>query len=40
MKDNKELAALGNFKRDSVNVSLYGRNQGAAQMIYDRAGWK
>ena len=39
-RDNKELAALGAFKRDSVNVSLYGRNQGAAQMIYDRAGWK
>ena len=40
VKDNKELAALGDFKRDNVNVSLYGRNQGAAQMIYDRAGWK
>ena len=40
VKDNKELAALGTFKRDSVNVSLYGRNQGAAQMAYDRAGWK
>ncbi len=39
-KDNKELASLGPFKRDSINVSLYGRNQGAAQMIYDRAGWK
>ena len=39
-KDNKELASLGTFKRDSVNVSLYGRNQGAAQMTYDRAGWK
>ena len=40
VKDNKELAALGDFKRDGTNVSLYGRNQGAAQMIYDRAGWK
>jgi iron(III) transport system substrate-binding protein len=40
VKDNKELAALGSFKRDNVNVSLYGRNQGAAQMAYDRAGWK
>ena len=40
VKDNKELAALGGFKRDNVNVSLYGRNQGAAQMAYDRAGWK
>ena len=40
VKDNRELAALGTFKRDGVNVSLYGRNQGAAQMAYDRAGWK
>ena len=40
LKGNKELAALGDFKRDSLNVSLFGRNQGAAQMIYDRAGWK
>ncbi len=38
--DNKELAALGEFRKDSVNVSLLGRNQGAAQQIYDRAGWK
>jgi iron(III) transport system substrate-binding protein len=40
VRDNKELAALGDFKRDNVNVTLYGRNQGAAQMAYDRAGWK
>ena len=40
LKGNKELAALGDFTRDSLNVSLFGRNQGAAQMIYDRAGWK
>lgn len=38
--DNKELASLGDFRKDSVNVSLLGRNQGAAQQIYDRAGWK
>ena len=37
---NKELASLGNFRKDSLNVSLLGRNQGAAQQIYDRAGWK
>ena len=37
---NKELASLGTFKKDSLNVSLLGRNQGAAQQAYDRAGWK
>jgi iron(III) transport system substrate-binding protein len=40
VRDNRELAALGDFKKDSVNVSLLGRNQAAAQQIYDRAGWK
>ena len=39
-KANKELASLGTFRKDSLNVSLFGRNQGAAQQIYDRAGWK
>jgi iron(III) transport system substrate-binding protein len=39
-KDNKELDSLGQFKKDALNVSLFGRNQGAAQQIYDRAGWK
>ena len=38
--DNKELKSLGEFRKDSVNVALFGRNQGAAQQIYDRAGWK
>lgn len=38
--DNKELMSLGEFRKDSVNVSLLGRNQGAAQQIYDRAGWR
>jgi iron(III) transport system substrate-binding protein len=37
---NKELAALGDFRKDALNVSLFGRNQGAAQQAYDRAGWK
>ena len=37
---NAELAALGAFKKDTLNVSLFGRNQGAAQQAYDRAGWK
>lgn len=38
--DNRELASLGEFKKDSLNVSLFGRNQAAAQQAYDRAGWK
>ena len=37
---NAELAALGDFRKDLVNVSLYGRNQAVAQQAYDRAGWK
>jgi iron(III) transport system substrate-binding protein len=40
VKGNPELAALGEFRKDTVNVSLFGRNQGAAQQAYDRAGWK
>ena len=31
---------LGDFKRDSLNVSQLGKNQPAAQQAYDRAGWK
>ena len=38
--DNRELAALGTFKQDSLNVAAFGKNQPAAQQIYDRAGWK
>lgn len=34
------LASLGGFKTDPVNVALFGENQTAAQMIFDRAGWK
>jgi len=37
---NRELASLGDFRKDTVNVSLFGRNQAAAQQAYDRAGWK
>jgi iron(III) transport system substrate-binding protein len=37
---NAELASLGDFRQDTLNVSLYGRNQAAAQQAYDRAGWK
>jgi iron(III) transport system substrate-binding protein len=39
-KGNRELASLGEFRKDALSVSLYGRNQGAAQQAYDRAGWK
>ena len=40
VRDNKELASLGDFKKDALNVSMLGRNQAAAQQAYDRAGWK
>ncbi len=39
-QDNRELASLGEFRKDSINVSLLGKNQAVAQQIYDRAGWK
>lgn len=38
--DNPALEALGDFKIDAINVSVYGRNQAEAQRIFDRAGWK
>ena len=38
--DNDALKALGDFKRDPLNVGMYGKNQGAAQQIMDRVGWK
>ena len=38
--DNRELASLGNFKPDAVNVGVFGKNQPAAQKVYDRAGWR
>jgi iron(III) transport system substrate-binding protein len=34
------LKALGAFKTDQLNVAVYGENQPAAQMIFDRVGWK
>lgn len=40
IKPNAALAALGDFKRDTVNVAVLGRNQPLAQMIFDRVGWK
>lgn len=37
---NKAVQALGAFKSDSLNVSVYGENQAKAQMIFDREGWR
>ena len=34
------VAALGEFKRDDLNVSVLGENQKEAVKVYDRAGWK
>ena len=34
------VAALGEFKRDDLNVSVLGENQTEAVKVYDRAGWK
>jgi iron(III) transport system substrate-binding protein len=38
--DNPVLHALGNFKRDALNVAVLGRNQPSSQKIYDRVAWK
>lgn len=35
----RQIAGQG-FKIDPLNVSVYGKNQALAQMIYDRAGWR
>ena len=40
VRDNRELASLGEFRKDILNVTLLGKNQAAAQQVYDRAGWK
>lgn len=38
--NNPELASLGNFKSDTLNIGALGRNQPLAQKIFDRAGYK
>lgn len=38
--DNRELASLGSFKMDNLNIGVLGRNQPLAQKIFDRAGYK
>ncbi len=40
VKGNPQLVALANFKKDTVNIALIGKNTPAAQQIYDRAGYK
>jgi iron(III) transport system substrate-binding protein len=37
---NPELASLGKFKADALNVALLGKHVAAAQRIVDRVGWK
>jgi len=37
---NPVLGALGEFRRDALNVAVLGRNQPGSQKIYDRVGWK
>lgn len=37
---NPELASLGSFKSDTLNVGLLGKHQSVAQKIFDRAGYK
>ena len=38
--NNRALEALGRFKTDTLNVSVLGKNQPAAQKIFDRAGFR
>jgi iron(III) transport system substrate-binding protein len=38
--NNKELASLGTFKMDTLNIGALGRHQPLAQKIFDRVGYK
>jgi len=38
--NNKALASLGTFKMDALNIGVLGKNQPAAQKIFDRVGYK
>jgi iron(III) transport system substrate-binding protein len=38
--DNPELATLGKFKTDALNLAAIGKNQPTAQKIADRSGFK
>jgi iron(III) transport system substrate-binding protein len=37
---NPQLAAFGQFKADTLNVGVLGKNQPLAQKIFDRVGFK
>jgi iron(III) transport system substrate-binding protein len=37
---NRELDAMGAFKRDPLKMEMVGKNYAAAAQIFDRAGWK
>ena len=39
-RHNPVLNALGDFKRDALNVAVLGKNQPGSQKIYDRVAWK
>ena len=38
--DNRQLASLGDFKRDPLPMNAVGKNYAAAAQIFDRVGWK
>jgi len=38
--NNKALASLGTFRMDTLNIGALGKNQPAAQKIFDRVGYK
>ncbi|MGZ8229783.1 MAG: Fe(3+) ABC transporter substrate-binding protein [Burkholderiales bacterium] len=38
--DNPQLASLGTFKMDTLNIAALGKNQALAQKIFDRVGYK
>ena len=38
--NNKALASLGTFRMDTLNIGVLGKNQPAAQKIFDRVGYK
>ena len=38
--DNRQLASLGDFKRDPLPMDAVGKNYAAAAQIFDRVGWK
>ena len=40
MDDNSELKGLAGFKEAQTPMSVLGLNQGEAQKVFDRAGWK